>query len=137
RVLEVGRLQRERRSGGKTDALDAIRAARSVLAQSRPATPRAGGEREALRALMAAREGAVNAKRAGLCQLRNLLVTTPEPLRTQLRPLTRARLLQRLASMRPDQRQDPELRGVMLAMRAVARRVQQLTIEESELAREI
>src|SRR6266478_9141601 len=56
RVLEVGRLRRERRSGGKTDALDAIRAARSVLAQSRPTEPRAGGEREALRALMAARE---------------------------------------------------------------------------------
>ena len=32
RVLEVGRLRRERRSGGKTDALDAVRAARSVLA---------------------------------------------------------------------------------------------------------
>lgn len=31
RVLEVGRLRRERRTGGKTDALDAIRAARSVL----------------------------------------------------------------------------------------------------------
>src|SRR5206468_7753592 len=42
RVLEVSRLRRERRSGGKTDALDAIRAARSVLAQERPATPRAG-----------------------------------------------------------------------------------------------
>jgi hypothetical protein len=56
-VLEVGRLRRERRSGGKSNALDAIRAARSVLAQTRPAEPRAGGEREALRALMAAREG--------------------------------------------------------------------------------
>ena len=104
RVLEVGRLRRERRSGGKTDALDAIRAARAVLAQARPATPRAGGEREALRALMAAREGAVNARRAGLCQLQDLLVTTPEPLRSQLRPLTRARLLRRLAATRPQQR---------------------------------
>ncbi len=74
RVLEVGRLRRERRSGGKTDALDAVRAARSVLAQRRPATPRAGGERQALQALVAAREGAVNAKRAGLCQLRDLLI---------------------------------------------------------------
>jgi hypothetical protein len=92
RVLEVGRLRRERRSGGKTDALDAVRAARSVLAQERPATPRAGGERQALQALVAAREGAVNAKRAGLCQLRDLLITTPEPLRAELRPLTRARL---------------------------------------------
>ena len=43
RVLEVGRLRRERRSGGKTDALDAIRAARSVLAERRPTTPRAVG----------------------------------------------------------------------------------------------
>ena len=67
RVLEVGRLRRERRSGGKTDALDAVRAARSVLTQQRPAIPRAGGERQALQALVAAREGAVKAKRAGLC----------------------------------------------------------------------
>src|SRR6266511_297899 len=32
RVLEVGRLRRERLSGGKTDALDAVRAAGSMLA---------------------------------------------------------------------------------------------------------
>jgi hypothetical protein len=56
-VLEVGRSRRERRSGGKTDALDAVRAARGVLAQERPAIPRAGGERQALQALVAAREG--------------------------------------------------------------------------------
>ena len=92
RVFEVGRLRRERRGAGKTDALDAVRAARSVIAQERPATPRNSGGREALRALMAAREGAANAKRAGLCQLGALLVTTPEPLRAELRPLTRARL---------------------------------------------
>ena len=137
RVLEVSRLRRERRSGGKNDALDAIRAARSVLAQDRPSTPRASGEREALRALAAAREGAVNAKRAGLCQLQDLLVTTPEPLRSELRPLTRARLLQRLAATRPERRHDPELRGALLALRSVARRVLQLTAEERELAREI
>jgi transposase len=136
-VLEVGRLRRERRSGGKTDALDAIRAARSVLAQKRPATPRAGGGREALRALMAAREGAVSAKRAGLCQLRGLVVTAPEPLRSELRPLTRARLLQRLAASRPEQRRDPEVRCAVVALRSVARRVLQLTAEERELAREI
>jgi transposase len=136
RVLEVGRLRRER-SGGKTDALDAVRAARSVLADKRAATPRAGGERQALQALVAAREGAVNAKRAGLCQLRDLLITTPEPLRAELRPLTRARLLQRLAAARPDGRRDPELRGSLLALRSIARRVLQLTAEERELAREI
>ena len=100
RVLEVGRLRRERQSG-KSDALDAIRAARSVLGQTRPARPRAGGEREALRALSAAREGAVTARRAGLCQLRGLLVSAPEPLRAELRSLTRAQLLRRLAAVRP------------------------------------
>ena len=86
---------------------------------------------------MAAREGAVAAKRAGLCQLRDLLVTTPEPLRAELRPLTRARLLARLAATRPQTRQDRELRGALLALRSVARRVQQLIVEERELAREI
>jgi transposase len=136
-VLEVGRLRRERRSGGKTDALDAVRAARSVLNQDRHSTPRAGGERQALQALVAAREGAVNAKRAGLCQLRDLLITTPEPLRNELRPLTRARLLHRLAATRPHGRDDAELRGSLLALRSIARRILQLTAEERELAREI
>jgi len=137
RVLEVSRLRRERRSGGKTDALDAVRAARSVLGQERPSTPRAGGERQALQALVAARDGAVNARRAGLCQLRDLLITTPEPLRSELRPLTRTRLLQRLAATRPETRRDPELRGSLLALHSIAHRVLQLTAEERELAREI
>ena len=137
RVLEVSRLRRERRSGGKTDALDAVRAARSVLGQERPATPRAGGERQALQALVAAREGAVNAKCAGLAQIRDLLITTPEPLRSELRPLTQAPLLRRLAATRPEGRRDPELRGSMLALRSVARRVLQLQAEERELGRQI
>src|SRR5437867_3382345 len=136
-VFEVGRLRRERRSRGKTDALDAVRAARSVFEQKRPATPRSSGEREALRALMAARDGAVNAKRAGLCQLRDLLVTSPEPLRSELRPLSRARLLSRLSATRPHRRHDPELRGTLLALRALARRIQQMSAEERELAQEI
>jgi hypothetical protein len=136
-VFEVGRPRRERRSGGKTDALDAIRAARSVLAQKRAAMPRSNGEREALRALMAAREGAAIAKQAGLNQLSALLVTTPEPLRGELRGLTRARLLDRLAQTRPERRRDPELRGTILALRSLARRVQYLSTEERQLAREI
>jgi transposase len=49
-VLEVGRLRRERRSGGKTDALDAVRAARSVLAQDRrPSLAAAASEKRCAR----------------------------------------------------------------------------------------
>ena len=79
----------------------------------------------------------MTAKRAGLCQLRGLLVSAPEPLRAELRSLTRARLLRRLVAARPHGRQDPELRGTLLALRALARRVKALTVEERELAREI
>ena len=99
--------------------------------------PRSSGEREALRALMAAREGAVNAKTRRAQPAPRLLVTTPEPLRGELRPLTRAPLLHRLAATRPESRRDPELRGTLLALRTVARRVLQLTTEERQLAREI
>src|SRR3989454_9372333 len=70
-------------------------------------------------------------KRAGLCQLRDLLITTPEPLRSELRPLTRARLLQRLAATRPGGGRDPELRGSMLALRSLARRVLQLPLKSA------
>jgi len=136
-VFEVGRLRRQRRSGGKTDALDAIRAARIVLSQERPAQPRAGGRREALRALMAARDGAVNARRAGLCQLRDLIITAPEPLRSELRPLSRGQLLRRLAAVRPARHLDVELRGTLQALRSLARRIEQLTAEEHKLATEI
>src|SRR5215211_539502 len=64
RVLEVSRLRRERRSGGKTDALDAVRAARSVLTGQRPRTPsvasvgrraRGRGQRQTRRSLPTAR----------------------------------------------------------------------------------
>jgi hypothetical protein len=108
-----------------------------VFEQKRPATARSSGEREALRALLAARDGAVNAKRAALCQLPDLLITSPEPLRSELRPLSRARLLRRLAASRPHRRRDPELQGTLLALRALARRIQQLSAEERELAEEI
>jgi transposase len=138
RVLEVGRLPREgRRSRAKTDSLDAIRAARSVLAQERVAQPRAGGRREELRALVVCREGALAAKRAGLCQLRDLLLCAPPTLREQLQTLSRARLLRRLAQLRLEQRKETAARGSLLALRLLARRLQALTLEERQLAREI
>jgi hypothetical protein len=55
----------------------------------------------------------------------------------QLRSLTRARLLRRLRAVRPARHQDAELRGTLIALRALARRVQALTAEERELKREI
>src|SRR2546427_2201886 len=58
RVLEVGRLRRERRSGGKTDAPDAGPGAPRALARQRGAAPPAGGRRPAPPAPGGARGGA-------------------------------------------------------------------------------
>jgi hypothetical protein len=55
RVVEVARPKRPAsRSGPKSDALDAVRAARQTLGEDHLATPRRRGEREALRATLAA-----------------------------------------------------------------------------------
>jgi transposase len=136
-VVEVGRLRRQRRSQAKTDALDALRTARSVLGETRLAVPRLGGERDGLRALMVARESALIAKKACLCQLRALIVTCPEPLRAELAPLTRARLLSRCSAFRPARHKQRELRPTLLALRSIASRAQALTREERELEHEI
>jgi transposase len=136
RVLEVARAPR-RRAPGKSDALDALQAARSLLAAPRPALPRAAGPREALRALMLARASALAAKKRALCQLRALIVTGPEPLRAELGALTPALLLARLAALPPQRQAEAELRGCQLALRALARRVQALSAEARELQREI
>ena len=134
-MLEVGRLRRERQSARTTRSMRSEPLAACSAKRASPATR--GRRARSVTALSAAREGAVTARRAGLCQLRGLLVSAPEPLRAELRSLTRAQLLRRLAAVRPEGRQDPELRGTLLALRALARRVKALTVEERELAREI
>ena len=89
------------------------------------------------RGLISTRESAVDARRAALNQLRALIVTCPEPLRAELRPLTRARLLRRLRGTRPRRHADRQLRGALLAMRLLAVRIEALTLEQRELEGEI
>jgi hypothetical protein len=85
-VLEVGRPKRPAsRSGAKSDALDAVRAAREALGQDHLATPRRRGEREALRVLLTTRRCATLARVAAIGQLKALLVGAPEELRAELR----------------------------------------------------
>ena len=84
-VVEVDRPKRPARRGGKSDALDAVRAAREALAQERLAAPRRRGDREALRVLLATRQGAVTARTGAINQLKALIVGAPEQLRAELR----------------------------------------------------
>jgi transposase len=137
-VVEVERPLRRQRSGRlKTDALDALRAARAVLAGEAQATPRAAGSREALRVLLATQEAAVAVRRAGLCQLRALVVTAPEPLRERLRPLGKCALVGACLRLRVDGRQSSERAATALALRASARRVRAASREAEELEREL
>lgn len=136
RVLEVERPKRTGSRGRiKSDPLDALRAARLVLAGERLAEPRSGGQRESLRALVSTREGTVAARRAALCQLRALIVLLDDSRRSQLRPLGKKALLRRCAALRPD-RSRPD-HGQLLALRTCARRVLALDQEAAELEQAI
>lgn len=118
RVLEVERP----RGRAKSDRLNALRAARALIAEERPALPRAAGRRESLRVLLQVRTSAVSARKVALNQLRALVVTCPEPLRAELRSLTRARLLRRCRELAPEHEPDPELAGTLLALRMLSAR---------------
>ena len=80
-----------KRRAGKTDAIDALRAARELLAISHPAQPRADGDREALRLLIADRDQVVRACRSARALLAAVLVTMPGSVRQQLRSMPSAR----------------------------------------------
>jgi transposase len=78
RVVKVGRPKRPtRRSGARSDAMDAVRAAREALAHDHPLAPRRRGDREALRVLLATRRSACRAKVCAINQLKALIGGRP------------------------------------------------------------
>lgn len=134
RVVEVDRPKRPaRRSGAKSDHLDAIRAAKEALEREHPTQPRRRGEREAVRVLARTREGAVRARSRAICHLKALVVTAPEGLRSQLRRLDDRELVPRCARLRTGAQQSTEHRMTVKALRATARRVLALEAEAADL----
>ena len=87
-----------KRRSGKSDPIDAVRAAKEFLARPNPAEMRADGDREALRVLMVDRDHAVECVRSARAVLTSLIVTAPAELREQLRGLTRKRARRRAPS---------------------------------------
>lgn len=128
RVIEVDRPGRDR-PRAKSDALDAVRAARTALSGVHPALPRAEGEREMLRVLMAARSGAVATRRRAICQIKGLVVSAPDRFREPLRHLSVAGLLSRCAALRPAAYADPAQRATAMALRGTAHRARAATAE--------
>jgi transposase len=138
RVGEVGRPKRPpRRTGAKSDALDAVRAAREALTQDHPLVPRCRGDREALRILLATRHSACAAKVSATNQLKALIVGAPEELRAELRGLATRRQVARCAALRDRPARSLEHRMTVRALRSTAQRVQLLAAEAAGLRAEL
>ena len=88
-VTEVNRPDRQRRRRhGKSDTVDAEAAARAALNGDAAGTPRAGGGPvESVRVLRLARRSAIKARTQAANQIRDLIVTAPDQLRSRLRNL--------------------------------------------------
>lgn len=124
-VFEVSRPNRQvRRRYGKSDVVDAIAAARAVLSGEATGIPKThDGPVEALRALKAIHRSANKARTQAINQIRAVLVTAPDDLRTRLRDLPRGQLLATCAAFRISA-DDDSLGGIIrLTLRELAARV--------------
>jgi transposase len=137
-VIEVTRATRaDRRHLGKNDPLDAQAAARVVLAGTANATPKQrSGIVESIRLLRAARQTAVKARTQAVIQLKSILVSAPDALRDELRPLKAKQLVDRCATARPGAGRDP-LTVTKRVLRSVARRHRMLDAEIAALEAEL
>ena len=130
-VIEFDRPhQRSTKDGAKTDELDAVRAAREALGRHKLHTPRThDGHREALRVHTITREGVVRARTAAINELKALVLTSPEELRSELRGLTTTALIKRCAAFRTATSRPVAEQCVRNTMRVVARRIQNFNDE--------
>jgi transposase len=109
-VVEVERPVRPaRRTGAKSDQLDAIRAAREALSRDHLAQPRRRGDREAVRVLLITRRGAMRARTKAINHLKALVVTSREELRHQLRRQDTDELITRCARLRTLPKHTPSI----------------------------
>jgi transposase len=137
-VIEVDSAKRPSRPGrGKSDALDAVRAARETLARDRHVTPRADGTREGLRVLLLARDSAVVARTATINALKALILTrTRRSARPAERPLD-AGSGRACAGMRHSGRRRPDEHALMVALHSMGRRVLAPHADARQLEREL
>jgi transposase len=128
-VVEVNRPDRQaRRRRGKSDALDAEAAARTVQARQ-GSMPKVGdGLVEMIRVLRVARASAMKARTQAINALKALVVTAPEELREQLRTLSTVRLVKTAAELESGAVTGP-VAAAKLALQLLARRYQALTAE--------
>lgn len=122
-VIEVNRPNRQhRRRRGKSDPTDAEAAARAVLSGEATVVPKTrAGLVESIRAVHVVRRSAVKARTQAGNQIKDLVLTAPDPIRDELRPLTTTQRAKRAARWRPNDELDAHS-STKRAIRTLARR---------------
>jgi transposase len=132
-VIEFDRPTRKTKDGAKSDALDAVRAAREMLGRKRLSVPRAhDGAREAIRVHAVTRAAAVRARTGAINELKAMIVTADESLRAQLRGMRIAGQVAECVKFRDRPCGPVHERATRTAMRSLARRIQLLEAEIDE-----
>jgi transposase len=134
-VLEVDRPNRQaRRTKGKSDSVDAVEAARSVLSGRAAGAPKwRDGNVEAIRALLVAKRSAREGRLRAIHQMRQLSYTAPDQLRCRLKGLSTKEFVTESATMRPRVSADPVLYATKTALVSLGRRVHSLEDEAAYL----
>lgn len=125
-VVEVERPRRRDRRTGKSDRMDALLAAKKVLADEGLSTPRAGGERAALQALLLAYRSCVSERTRLRNQIQSLHVTAPTGLRERIGAGNGKQLARRLTTMRVRSSGSVQETTVLGVLRDLARRARAL-----------
>ncbi|WP_312867626.1 IS110 family transposase [Amycolatopsis pithecellobii] len=138
-VVEVSCPNRQaRRRHGKSDVVDAIAAARAVLAGDAAAPPKSrDGAVEALRAVKLVQRSATKARTVALNQLHSLLVTAEDGLRAKLRGASRVETIAICAAFRVRSDDDSVAAMTRLALRELALRVRHLDEQLDRCAQRI
>ncbi|WP_396020477.1 IS110 family transposase [Arthrobacter sp. ISL-48] len=131
KVFEVSRPNRQhRRIRGKSDPLDAYQAAQSVLAERGTSTPKTkDGPVECLRILRTARTSAIKARTIAINQIRSLLVSAPEMIRSKYRDLPTSAMITAIARSRPSGHPADTEHITALTLKTLALRYQSLRSE--------
>lgn len=137
-VIEVNRVSRQhRRRHGKSDPADAEAAARAVLSGEATGIAKdTTGNVEAIRVLHLTRRSAVKATTQAANQITNLVLTAPEPLRSQLRVMSTTQRIRTAARWHTTPATDPTS-ATRTAIRSLARRWLALHDEIRDLERQL
>lgn len=137
-VVEVIRPERaERRRLGKSDPVDAYQAARAALGGHRVAPVKDAAAIEGIRALHNVRRSAMKARTAAMRQIHTQLITAPVPIREKYRDMGSEKRLTVLARMQVPASRTPLERAVLLALKTLAMRCNDLHREHERLGLEL